>query len=233
MPDGEQILEDAPDVREPSDETSTGGVFSRYGIASVLLGLLCVAAVARARGDLVEAPRRGRRAHLPDQCDAGRGRLDRGPDQHEQGQHGRQPAEAARRHGRSAQRGLRGIDRTLPRCGAEAAVARRRAGSKRWPSRRSTATSTRHPVRAAQSTELPPGMAARTDTVMLVATSVSQNAGGQPQTVRWNLRLDVSDVDGGCSSRGWSPCDEEPAVRTCCACWLSTSSARWPRSPRC
>ena len=49
---------------------------------------------------------------------------------------------------------------------------------------------------AAQSTELPPGMAARTDTVMLVATSVSQNAGGQPQTVRWNLRLDVSDVDG-------------------------------------
>ena len=34
------------------------------------------------------------------------------------------------------------------------------------------------------------------DTVLVVATSVSQNAGGQPQTVRWNLRLDVSDVDG-------------------------------------
>jgi hypothetical protein len=41
-------------------------------------------------------------------------------------------------------------------------------------------------------------MAARTDTVLVVATSVSQNAGGQPQTVRWNLRLDVSDVDGSC-----------------------------------
>lgn len=39
--------------------------------------------------------------------------------------------------------------------------------------------------------------AARTDTVMVVATSVSENAGGEkPQTVRWNLRLDVSDVDG-------------------------------------
>ena len=39
--------------------------------------------------------------------------------------------------------------------------------------------------------------AARTDTVMVVATSVSENAGGdKPQTVRWNLRLDVSDVDG-------------------------------------
>ena len=25
---------------------------------------------------------------------------------------------------------------------------------------------------------------------------MSQNAGGRPQTVRWNLRLDVSDVDG-------------------------------------
>jgi hypothetical protein len=39
-------------------------------------------------------------------------------------------------------------------------------------------------------------VAARTDTVLVVATSVNQNAGAQPTTVRWNLRLDVSDVDG-------------------------------------
>lgn len=39
--------------------------------------------------------------------------------------------------------------------------------------------------------------AARTDTVMVVATSISENAGtDQPRTVRWTLRLDVSDVDG-------------------------------------
>ncbi|MGV0643819.1 hypothetical protein [Mycolicibacterium sp. XJ879] len=39
--------------------------------------------------------------------------------------------------------------------------------------------------------------AARTDTVMVVATSVSENAGDdEPRTVRWTLRLDVSDVDG-------------------------------------
>ena len=38
--------------------------------------------------------------------------------------------------------------------------------------------------------------AARTDTVMVVATSVSENVGAEPKTVRWNLRLDVSDVDG-------------------------------------
>lgn len=39
--------------------------------------------------------------------------------------------------------------------------------------------------------------ASRTDTVMVVATSLSENAGGgEPRTVRWNLRLDVSEVDG-------------------------------------
>ena len=39
--------------------------------------------------------------------------------------------------------------------------------------------------------------AARTDTVMVVATSLSENAGTEKgQTVRWTLRLDVSDVDG-------------------------------------
>jgi hypothetical protein len=39
--------------------------------------------------------------------------------------------------------------------------------------------------------------ASRTDTVMVVATSVSESAGAdKPQTVRWTLRLDVSDVDG-------------------------------------
>ncbi|BBY18419.1 hypothetical protein [Mycolicibacterium litorale] len=39
--------------------------------------------------------------------------------------------------------------------------------------------------------------AERTDTVLVVATSISENAGNQePQTVRWTLRLDVSDVDG-------------------------------------
>lgn len=41
------------------------------------------------------------------------------------------------------------------------------------------------------------GFAARTDTVLVVATSLSENAGTEePQTVRWTLRLDVSEVDG-------------------------------------
>ena len=43
---------------------------------------------------------------------------------------------------------------------------------------------------------LPPELAKRTDSVLVVATSVSENAGDKPATVRWNLRLGVSDVDG-------------------------------------
>jgi hypothetical protein len=43
---------------------------------------------------------------------------------------------------------------------------------------------------------LAPEFADRTDTVLVVATSVSENAGAKPTTVRWNLRLGVSDVDG-------------------------------------
>lgn len=55
---------------------------------------------------------------------------------------------------------------------------------------------------------LPPELAQRTDSVLVVATSVSENQGnkaaddpagkstGVPTTVRWNLRLGVSDVEG-------------------------------------
>lgn len=41
-----------------------------------------------------------------------------------------------------------------------------------------------------------PAFATRSDSVMLVATSVAENTGAKPTTVHWNLRLDVSDVDG-------------------------------------
>ncbi|OBG20563.1 hypothetical protein [Mycobacterium sp. 852002-51057_SCH5723018] len=50
-------------------------------------------------------------------------------------------------------------------------------------------------ARPVVTTKLPP-FASRTDSVMLVATSVSENVGAKPQTVHWNLRLAVSDVDG-------------------------------------
>ena len=50
-------------------------------------------------------------------------------------------------------------------------------------------------ARPVVTTKLPP-FASRLDSVMLIATSVSENAGAKPQTVHWNLRLDVSNVDG-------------------------------------
>lgn len=50
--------------------------------------------------------------------------------------------------------------------------------------------------RGASAEQLPASVATRTDTVMVIATSISDNAAGKPQTVHWNLRLAVSDVDG-------------------------------------
>ena len=43
---------------------------------------------------------------------------------------------------------------------------------------------------------VPAEMASRNCIVLVVATSVSENAGSKPTTVRWNLRLGVSEVDG-------------------------------------
>ncbi|ABL03679.1 hypothetical protein OSH39_16785 [Mycobacterium ulcerans] len=50
-------------------------------------------------------------------------------------------------------------------------------------------------ARPVVTTKLPP-FASRTDSVLLVATSVAENAGVKPQTVHWSLRVEVSDVDG-------------------------------------
>jgi hypothetical protein len=49
---------------------------------------------------------------------------------------------------------------------------------------------------AGQRPPAPATLTERTDTVLVVATSVSENASNKPTTVRWNLRLGVSDVDG-------------------------------------
>jgi hypothetical protein len=51
--------------------------------------------------------------------------------------------------------------------------------------------------RSGPAEQLPASVASRTDNVIVVATSLSDNAGGgKPQIVHWNLRLAVSDVDG-------------------------------------
>jgi hypothetical protein len=51
----------------------------------------------------------------------------------------------------------------------------------------------------------PPSGATRTDTVMVVATSVVDNPGGKPEAVHWNLQLGVSDVGGTLLISGLRP----------------------------
>ncbi len=51
----------------------------------------------------------------------------------------------------------------------------------------------------------PPSGATRSDTVMVVATSVVENPDGKPETVRWNLQLGVSEVGGTLLISGLSP----------------------------
>ena len=51
----------------------------------------------------------------------------------------------------------------------------------------------------------PPSGATRSDTVMVVATSVVENPDGKPETVRWNLQLGVSEVGGTLLVSGLSP----------------------------
>jgi hypothetical protein len=47
-----------------------------------------------------------------------------------------------------------------------------------------------------QSEPLPAEIASRVDTVLVIATSAAENVSGKQQTVHWNLRLDVADVAG-------------------------------------
>ena len=86
---------------------------------------------------------------------------------------------------------------------------RRRAGSRRWPSR-----SVHHDLdtapgvgRRRPTPELPPGMAARTDTVLVVATSVSRERRRPSRRPCAGICASTSPTStASCSSRGWSPC---------------------------
>ena len=171
-------------------------MFSHYGIASAVLGVLSVAAVVLGVFIWNGTPRRGERTRLPHSRDADRRRLDGCADQHEQRQHRRQPAA-----------GPRGTVGEL-NSDFDAAVQPYRQVVEKLQSQsagriEAVAIETVHHDLDAQAgvsrpvvtTKLPP-FASRTDSVMLVATSVSENAGAKPQTVHWSLRLDVTNVDG-------------------------------------
>jgi hypothetical protein len=205
MPDGERTEPEAQeDSAETDDESgsdssepeSGGAIFSNYGIASAVLGVLSVAAVVL--GVIIWTTHRddvGERAYLTRVMQTAAewtgvlinmnsGNIDSSLQRLHDGTVGELNADfdAAVQPYRQVVEKLQ--SQSAGRIEAVAIETVRRDLDTRPGVSRPVVT-----------TKLPP-FASRTDSVMLVATSVSENAGAKPQTVHWNLRLDVANVDG-------------------------------------
>jgi hypothetical protein len=199
MPDEEQTAVAADQPDEP-DETSTsddagGRTFTPYGIASAALGALCVAAIALVA--VIWTDHRN--------------------DVNERSYQTRAMQAAADWTGVLINMNTENIKESLQRlhdgtigelnADFDASIQPYQQVVERLQSRsrgevEAVAFETVHheldaqPSRPAPSDQLPASIARRTDAVMVVATSVSENAGGKSQTVHWNLRLGIADVDG-------------------------------------
>jgi hypothetical protein len=196
MPDEEQTTPPADEPDDTSTPDSDGGpTFSPYGIASAVLGALCVAAIALGaviwtdhRSDVDERSYQTRVMQAAadwtgllinintDNIKESLQRL-----------HDGTVGELNADFDSSIQPYQQVVERLQSRSRGEVeAVAIEAVHHDRDT----------QPDRPAPSDQLPASIARRTDTVMVVATSVSENAGGKPQTVHWNLRLGIADVDG-------------------------------------
>jgi hypothetical protein len=187
---------DEADKAEVADEeTSGGGVFSSYGIASTALGLLAVAAVVLA-GFIWTAHRddSGERIYLSRVMQAATDWTDVLINMNS----GNIDSSLRRLH-----------DGTVGQLNTDfdAAVLPYRAVVEKLQTHsngqiEAVAIDTVHRdldsapgnPRPVVTTKLP-AFANRTDSVMVVATSISENVGAKPQTVHWSLRLDVSNMD--------------------------------------
>jgi hypothetical protein len=195
MPDDEQ--------NEPADDTATeetsddadGRMFSPYGIASAVLGVLCVAAVALGyviwndhRNDVGERTYQTRAMQAA--ADWTGVLINMNTDnikQSLQKLHDGTVGELNADFESSIQPYSQVVERLQSRSRGEVEAVAFEA--------------VRHDLDAQPGGpkapgELPASIARRTDTVMVVATSVSENSGDKPTTVHWNLRLGVSDIDG-------------------------------------
>lgn len=196
MPDEEQTEPSADDrAEEVTPEGSDARMFSAYGIASAVLGALCVAAVAL--GVVIWTSHRN--------------------DVNERGYQTRAMQAAVdwttvliNMNTDNVQTSLQRLhDGTVGQLNADfdssiqpyQQVVQRLQSRSRGEVDAVAFEAVHHeldakPDRPAPAEQLPASIARRTDTVMVVATSVSENTGGKPQTVHWNLRLGISDVDG-------------------------------------
>jgi hypothetical protein len=190
MPEGEQTEPAAGDRDEAATPEPSGGpIVSIYGVASAVLGALSVAAVAL--GAIIWAAHRG--------------------DVDERRYQSRVLQAAADWTGVLINMNTDNVKPSLQRLhdgtvgelnvDFDSAMQPYQQVVQRLQSRTSgqieaVAIEAVHHQGAGPAKQLPASVVSRTDTVMVIATSISKNVGGQPQTVHWNLRLSVSDVDG-------------------------------------
>lgn len=199
--DQDSLVADAEETEPSADaaasesETRSGRTFSLYGVASALLGLVSVAAVV-----LGAITWWGHHREVDDR-----------------GYQNRVLRTAASWTGVLINLNATNVDAGMSRLRAKTAgqfnaefetlMQPYRAGIQKIQSRNSgriesaAIESVHHDLGAPADGEPPPPLppppsgATRTDTVMLVATSIIENQ-GKPETVRWNLQLNVSDVGG-------------------------------------
>ncbi|MFZ1163089.1 hypothetical protein [Mycobacterium sp.] len=196
MPDEEQT-EPAADDRadDATPQESDGRMFSAYGIASAVLGALCVAAVAL--GAVIWTSHRNDVNERSYQSRAMQAAVD-------------WTSVLINMNTDNVQTSLQRLhDGTVGQLNADfdssiqpyQQVVQRLQSRSRGEVEAVAFEAVHHdldaqPGRPAPADQLPASIARRTDTVMVVATSVSENAGGKSQTVHWNLRLGISEVDG-------------------------------------
>jgi hypothetical protein len=194
MPDDEQT-EPADDAATETPDDADGRTFSPYGIASAVLGALCVAAIALGaviwtdhRNDVDELSYQTR--IMQTAADWTGVLINMNTDnikQSLQRLHDGTVGELNADFDSSIQPYQQVVERLQSRSRGEVEAVAVEAVHHDLDAQ---------PGGPKPSAPLPASMARRSDTVMVVATSVSENVGGKPQTVHWNLRLGVSDVDG-------------------------------------
>jgi hypothetical protein len=194
MPDDEQT-EPADDAATETPDDAGGRTFSPYGIASAVLGALCVAAIALGaviwtdhRNDVDELSYQTR--IMQTAADWTGVLINMNTDnikQSLQKLHDGTVGELNADFDSSIQPYQQVVERLQSRSRGEVEAVAVEAVHHDLDAQ---------PGGPKPSAPLPASMARRSDTVMVVATSVSENVGGKPQTVHWNLRLGVSDVDG-------------------------------------
>jgi hypothetical protein len=195
MPDDEQSEPAEDTATEETADDADGRMFSPYGIASAVLGVLCVAAVALGyviwndhRNDVGERTYQTRAMQAA--ADWTGVLINMNTDnikQSLQKLHDGTVGELNADFESSIQPYSQVVERLQSRSRGEVEAVAFEA--------------VRHDLDAQAGgpkppAELPASIARRTDTVMVVATSVSENSGEKPTTVHWNLRLGVSDIDG-------------------------------------